>query len=120
MKVDDICEAITEPGSHAESIGLTFLRYTGPFLPLPADVHIDLADAEAVYEDDDSIYTYPLDGESVIVHDEKPRSTISIADGKDSKVPNQKTEQTPSTPKRGRMKFKKWFKLGKKNASKAE
>lgn len=120
MKVDDICEAITDPGSQAESIGLTFLRYTGPFLPLPADVHIELADTEAVYEDEDSIYTYPPEGESVMVRDETPRSTISIADGKNSKVSSQKTEQMPSAPKRGRMKFKKWFKLGKKNASKAE
>ena len=121
MKVDDICEAITSPGTQAESIGLTFLRYTGPFLPVPADVHVDLADTDAVYEDDDTIYTYPPEGENVIVRDDKPRSTISIAQDKDSKIPaSQKVAQTPSTPKRGRKKFTKWFKRGKKTASKAE
>lgn len=123
MKVDDICEAITDPANNAETIGLTFLRYVGPFMPLPEDVHIDMPAKEVVYEDEDSIYAYSPEGEGegVIVQDEKPRSTISITNGNAAKMSIKQAEHPPASPKRGRKGKFKWFKLGgKKNATKAE
>lgn len=115
MKVDDICEAITAPATGEETIGLTFLRYVGPYLPLPDDFEVDMATKEGVYDDDNSVCS---ESPSLVL-EENPRSTISIMNV-DSKMSYKDAEQPPASPKRGRKKFKKWFKLSKKSSTKSE
>jgi len=106
MKVDDICQAITDPKIKADTIKLTFLRYVGPYLPLPVDVE---SLKELDYEDDESIYTHTADGAGNLAQEEKSRGTSSTANANDPKG------RKPAKP--GKKKFAKWFKIGKSRKS---
>jgi hypothetical protein len=123
MKVDDICDAISEAASRAKQIELTFLRYVGPFQPLPSDgepgrsIRVRQMDDEE--ESDDA---YPSQEDSVAMEDDKQRSTMSVTKPFNFKSARKQPQQESTSSKRGsfRAKFK-WLRgRGKKNASKAE
>ena len=107
MKVDDICEAISDASAKSNGIELTFLRYIGPFRPLASDGD------RASHVSNGRMY--PED-QSLLEDDEKPRSTMSIT------RPNEKASinEIPSkSSKRGgfRKKFK-WLSRGRKQQTK--
>ena len=115
MKVDDICAAITDASSGTAAIELTFLRYVGPFQPLPSDGDNPTFVRSKEPEEDHSVVSCPLPEDTLILEDEKPRSTRSIINPITSKL--KKAQQ--GTSKLGKKKFK-WFSRGKRSASKAE
>jgi PDZ domain len=124
MKVDDICDAISEASSRSKQIELTFLRYVGPFQPLPSGSgpghSIRFKQMDHGVDSDD---TYPSQEEdTVVLEDDKSRSTVCVTKPFNSSPARKKPQQESAPSKRGsfRKKFQ-WLRgRGKKNASKAE
>jgi len=120
MKVDDICDAITDAASTAE-VELTFLRYVGPFLPLAIEGGMPTSFVIHKGADDENhssgTESTPSDQASYL--EEKPRSTMSITDSIGKKF-SRKTSSGSSKRGGGIIKKLKWFGRHKKNSSKAE
>jgi PDZ domain len=123
MKVDDICDAISEVASRSKQIELTFLRYVGPFQPLPSDGEPGRSiRVRQLDDEDESDDAYPSQEDSVAMEDDKQLSTRSVTKPFSSKLERKQPQQESTSSKRGgfRKRFK-WLRgRGKKNASKAE
>lgn len=123
MKVDDICDAIAEASSRSKQIELTFLRYVGPFQPLPSDGEPGRSiRVRQMDDEDESDDAYPSQEDSVAFEDDKQRSTVSVTKPFHSKSARKKPQQESTPSKRGSLRKKfQWLRgRGKKNASKAE
>ncbi|CAB9514365.1 expressed unknown protein [Seminavis robusta] len=128
MKVDDICDAIAEASSRCKEIELTFLRYVGPFQPLPSDGEprgVQPKKREGLDDGSSSSRRgseemYPSI-ESTLVEDDffddRPQSTQSVT--KDEKL--NKGQKLKSKKSGSFRKSFKWLnRRGKKRTSKAE
>jgi C-terminal processing protease CtpA/Prc len=109
MKVDDICAAISDAASRSKEVELTFLRYIGPFQPLPSNDRI--APTKPVEKKGASVDHLEVN----VDRDGKPGSTRSIL-----KLGKKKTSSAAQSKRVFGKRTFKWFGRGKKNTSKAE